>query len=76
MITVTDDEVGVRLSALMLAADASRRINIEISTGFLWISKKESQTKIPAHATNDCASYATLAYRVPRSHLLTILLET
>ena len=82
MITVTDDEV---MSALILAADASRRITIEISTWLLMDSKKkkkkkkkkkESQTKIPAHVTNDCASYATPAYRVPRSHLLTILLET
>jgi hypothetical protein len=40
MITVTDDEVGVRLSALMLAADASRRINIEISTWLLMDLKK------------------------------------
>ncbi|GFF88380.1 hypothetical protein IFM47457_07793 [Aspergillus lentulus] len=74
MITVTDDEV---MSALILAADASRRITIEIPTWLLMDSKKkESQTKIPAHVTNDCASYATPAYRVPRSHLLTIVLET
>jgi hypothetical protein len=37
MITVTDDEV---VSALMLAADASRRINIEISTWLLMDLKK------------------------------------